>query len=173
LNFQWQNRIHRPHIDLRQHQGHAKGLSFLNQPKSYGLCSPDLKTTAQSSLLIPPGHVLARVLVGGRRRAAVALRRAALQAQRQASGGTDAFRHRWTWRLLLRCELREATSLSSRGSAKPEVAYGANASVGPQEKQRGSQESQPRKGTRRQHCRFQPAQLERAIDAPSMGRRCV
>ena len=38
----------------------------------------------QSALLMPPGHLLARVLVGGRRRAAVALRRAALQAQRQA-----------------------------------------------------------------------------------------
>ena len=65
------------------------------------------------------------------------------------------------------------TSLCSRGFAKPEVAYCANRSVGPQEKQRGSQESQPRQGTRRQHWRFQSAQLERTIDAPSMGRRCV
>ena len=86
----------------------------------------------QSALLIPPGHlhVLARVLVGGRRRAAVALRRAALQAQRHASGGTDPFRGRWTWRLLLRCDLREVTSLRPRGFAEPEVAYCANASVG-------------------------------------------
>ena len=76
-------------------------------------------------------HVLARVLVGGRRRAAVALRRAALQAQRQASGGTDAFRGRWTWRLLLRCDLREQRALRPRGFAKPKVAYCANAPVGP------------------------------------------
>ena len=67
---------------------------------------------------MPPGHLLARVLVGGPRRAAVALRRAALQAQRQASGGTDAFRGRWTWRLLLRGDLREATSLRSRAFAR-------------------------------------------------------
>ena len=85
----------------------------------------------QSALLMPPGHLLARVLVGGRRRAAVALRRAALQAQRQASGGTDPFRGRWTWRLLLRGDLREVTSLRSRDFAKPEVAYCANGSVGP------------------------------------------
>ena len=87
---------------------------------------------------MPPGHLLARVLVGGRRRAAVALRRAALQAQRQASGGTDAFRGRWTWRLLLRCDLREATSLRSRDFAKPEVAYCANASVGAHAKKQGT-----------------------------------
>ena len=45
----------------------------------------------------------------------------------------------------------EATSLRSRGFAKAEVAYCANASVGAQEKQRGSQESQPGLGTRRQY----------------------
>ena len=90
---------------------------------------------------MPPGHLLARVLVGGRRRAAVALRRAALQAQRQASGGTDAFRGRWTWRLLLRCDHREATSLWSRDFAKPEVAYCANGSAGPQEPRRSSEEA--------------------------------
>ena len=127
----------------------------------------------QSALLMPPGHVLARVLACGRRRAAVALRRAALQAQRQASGGTDAFRGRWTWRLLLRCDHRERRSLWSRNFAKPEVACCANASVGPQKKQRGSQEPQPRPGTRRHYLAFEPAQLERAIDAPSLGRRCV
>ena len=95
----------------------------------------------QSALLMPPGHLLARVLVGGPRRAAVALRRAALQAQRQASGGTDPFRGRWTWRLLLRCDCRERRSLWPRDFAKPEVAYCANGSVGAQEKQRGSQRS--------------------------------
>ena len=47
---------------------------------------------------------------------------------------------------------------------------GSNA---PREKKRGSQESQPRLGTRRQYLAVEPAQLERAIDAPSMGRRCV
>ena len=103
----------------------------------------------QSALLMPPGHLLARVLVGGRRRAAVALRRAALQAQRQASGGTDAFRGRWTWRLLLRCDHRERRSLWSRDFAKPEVAYCANGSVGAHAKKQGAQESQPRLGTRR------------------------
>ena len=95
----------------------------------------------QSALLMPPGHLLARVLVGGRRRAAVALRRAALQAQRQASGGTDPFRGRWTWRLLLRCGHREVTSLWSRDFAKPEVAYCANGSVGAHAKKQGDQES--------------------------------
>ena len=105
----------------------------------------------QSALLMPLGHLLARVLAGGCRRAAVALRRAALQAQRQASGDTDAFRGRWTWRLLLRCDLtcREATSLRSRDFAKPEVAYCANASVGAHAKKQGNQESQPRLGNRR------------------------
>ena len=86
---------------------------------------------------MPLGHLLARVLVGGRRRAAVALRRAALQAQRQASGGTDPFRGRWTWRLLLRGGLREVTSLRSRGFAKPEATYCANASVGAHAKKQG------------------------------------
>ena len=127
----------------------------------------------QSALLMPPGHLLARVLVGGRRRAAVALRRAALQAQRQASGGTDAFRGRWTWRLLLRGDHGEATSLWPRNFAAPEVAYCANASVGAHAKKQGGQESQPRLGTRRQYPAVEPAQLERAIDAPSLGRRCV
>ena len=58
MNFQWQNRIHRPHIDLRQHQGHAKGLSFLNQPKSYVLWRPDLKTTAKEWRCKPPSSLL-------------------------------------------------------------------------------------------------------------------
>ena len=138
-------------------------------PTSQQTCT----TVPQSALLMPPGHLLARVLVGGRRRAAVALRRAALQAQRQASGGTDAFRGRWTWRLLLRCEHREVTSLCSRGVAKPEVAYCANGSVGAHAKKQGAQEPQPRLGTRRQYPAVEPAQLERAIDAPSLGRRCV
>ena len=127
----------------------------------------------QSALLMPPGHLLSRVLVGGRRRAAVALRRAALQAQRQASGGTDPFRGRWTWRLLLRGDHRERRSLWSRGFAKPEVAYCANGSVGAHAKKQGGQESQPRPGTRRPYLAVEPAQLERAIDAPSLGRRCV
>ena len=69
--------------------------------------------------------------------------------------------------------LREVTSLRSRDFAKPEVAYCANASVGAQEKQRGSQEPQPRPGTRRQYLAVEPAQLEPAIDAPLMGRRCL
>ena len=105
----------------------------------------------QSTPLIPPGHLLARVLVGGRRWTAVALRRAAPQAQRHASGGTDPFRGCWTWRLLLRCDLREVTSLRSRDFAKPEVACCANGSVGAQEKQRGSPRIHPRLGTRRQN----------------------
>ena len=84
------------------------------------------------------GALLARVLVGGRRRAAVALRRAALQAQRQASGGTDPFPGRWTWRLLLCGDHREATSLRSRDFAKPEVAYCANGSVGAHAKKQGA-----------------------------------
>ena len=103
----------------------------------------------QSALLMPPGHILASALVGGRRRAAVALRRAALQAQRQASGGTDAFRGRWTWRLLLRCDHRERRSLWSRDFAKPEVAYCANGSVGAHAKKQRARKSQPRLGTRR------------------------
>ena len=94
---------------------------------------------------MPPGHLLARVLVGGRRRAAVALRRAALQAQRQASGGTDPFRGRWTWRLLLRGDHRERRSLWSRDFAKPEVAYCPNGSVGAHAKKQGnlSQQTSP------------------------------
>ena len=105
----------------------------------------------QSALLMLPGHLLARVLVGGRRRAAVALRRAALQARRGMPLGARAhlFRGRWTWRLLLRCDLREATSLRSRGFAKPEATYCANGSVGAHAKKQGNQEPQPRLGTRR------------------------
>ena len=45
----------------------------------------------QSALLMPPGHLLARVLVGGRRRAAVALRRAALQARGRPLGARMHF----------------------------------------------------------------------------------
>ena len=123
----------------------------------------------QSTPLIPPGHLLARVLVGGCFRAAVALRRAALQAQRQASGGTDPFRGRWTWRLLLRCDHREETSLWSRDFAKREVAYCANGSVGAHAKKQGAQESQPRLGTRRQHLVVEPAQLEQAVGVCSTG----
>ena len=49
-----------------------------------------------------PGHLLARVLVGGRRWTAVALRRAAPKVQRHAGGSVAAvllllIRWRWLW----------------------------------------------------------------------------
>ena len=47
------------------------------------------------------------------------------------------------------------------------------ASNAPREKKRGSQESQPRLGTRRQYLAVEPAQLELAIGAPSMRSVCV
>ena len=46
-------------------------------------------------------------------------------------------------------------------------------SNGRREKKRGSQEPQPRLGTRRLDLAVEPAQLERAIGAPSIGPRCV
>ena len=84
----------------------------------------------QSALLMPPGHLLARVLVGGRRRAAVALRRAALQARIHfAVAGHGAF-------CFAVDVCREATSLWPRGFAKLQCDCCVYGSVGAQPLQR-------------------------------------